>query len=74
MPDMSGWQVLEAFEAMELFKKHQIDVLMLTSSEYAKDLAKSKAYSLCKGYLIKPLTLEKLSTEFTNLRNGVLTG
>ncbi|NQX76853.1 MAG: response regulator [Gilvibacter sp.] len=74
MPDMSGWQVLEAFEAMELFKKHHIEVLMLTSSEYAEDLAKSREYSLCKGYLTKPLTLQKLSTEFKNLRNGSLTG
>ena len=73
MPDMNGWQVLEAFEAMELFKTYQIDVLMFTSSELAKDLLKSKQYGLCKGYLTKPLTLEKLSVEFTNLRNRVLT-
>ncbi|MDC7997246.1 response regulator [Gilvibacter sediminis] len=74
MPDMNGWEVLEEFENMDLFKKYQIDVLMLTSSECAHDLAKSIEYSLCKGYLTKPLSSEKLSTQFTNLRNGVLTG
>jgi len=60
MPEMNGFQLLEKFNAMELFKKYFIEIVMLSSSKSDYDINKSKNSGLCSNYLTKPLTKDKL--------------
>lgn len=74
MPDMNGWEVLEEFERLRLFHMQSIDVIILSNSDYDEDIKRSEVNPFCKGYIVKPLTLEKLSNAITILRNGFIAG
>ncbi|SNR96320.1 response regulator receiver protein [Belliella buryatensis] len=54
MPEMSGWEFLDVLEE----KKIQIPVKMLSSSMDPDDIAKSNAYQMVEGFLVKPLQIE----------------
>jgi len=69
MPELNGFQVLKKFETMDVFYRNEIDVIMLSSSQSSIDLDKSKNTTLCKEYLTKPLTLEKIRTAFNSPPN-----
>lgn len=60
MPEMNGFQLLERFNSMDLFKKFFIEIVMLSSSKNDYDINKSKNNGLCSNYITKPLTKEKL--------------
>ena len=71
---MNGWEVLEEFERLRLFHMQSIDVIILSNSDYDEDIKRSDVNPFCKGYIVKPLTLEKLSNAITILRNGFIAG
>lgn len=56
MPKMNGWDFLEEYE------KHQypVNIYMLSSSINSKDIDKSTTYKSVKGFISKPLVVEKL--------------
>ncbi|HSZ24636.1 MAG TPA: response regulator [Cytophagaceae bacterium] len=56
MPIMNGWDFLEEYKIMNI----GIDVILVTSSENAEDISKSKEYKEVKDYIIKPMTTENL--------------
>lgn len=56
MPKMNGWDFLEAYEK----ENYNVDVYMLSSSINSKDIDKSKTYESVKGFICKPLVVEKL--------------
>lgn len=58
MPDMDGFEFLEAFE--DLPGECKSSVVMLTTSSNSRDLDKAKIYQVV-DYLNKPITEEKLS-------------
>lgn len=60
MPEMSGWDFLEAFEEIYATLPKEIRVHILSSSQDEKDIQKSKNYLSVFGYLVKPLTREKI--------------
>eukprot|EP00746_Dinoflagellata_sp_MGD_P042858 gnl/MRDRNA2_/MRDRNA2_203914_c0_seq1.p2 gnl/MRDRNA2_/MRDRNA2_203914_c0~~gnl/MRDRNA2_/MRDRNA2_203914_c0_seq1.p2 ORF type:complete len:146 (+),score=8.88 gnl/MRDRNA2_/MRDRNA2_203914_c0_seq1:562-999(+) len=71
MPELSGFQLLEKFDAMDLFKKNNIEIVILSSSKNDSDIEKSKKSGLCSSYITKPLTkdkLEKLLCEASQLQ------
>lgn len=61
MPKYTGFELIEkyptVFERAERFGFHTI---ILTTSDNPKDLAKVHKFPIIKGYLQKPLTVEKL--------------
>ncbi|MES2416832.1 MAG: response regulator [Bacteroidota bacterium] len=59
MPVMNGWEFIEAYEALAI--DHQVDMYILSSSVYENDIEKTKGYSAVKGFISKPLSIERLT-------------
>lgn len=58
MPVLNGWEFLEAYDKLGLEK--QVDMYMLSSSVYENDIEKAKTYKTVKGFISKPLSIERL--------------
>lgn len=58
MPILNGWEFIEAFEALDL--KANNDMYMLSSSVYENDIEKAKSYKSVKGFISKPLSIDRL--------------
>ena len=63
MPVMNGWEFIEAYEALAI--EHKVDMYILSSSVYENDIEKTKSYKAVKGFISKPLSMERL-TELVN--------
>lgn len=66
MPVLNGWEFLHAYEDLNISKK--IDMYMLSSSVYENDIEKAKTYSKVKGFISKPLSIERLIELFKELQ------
>jgi len=64
MPVVSGWDFLKDFEKFDSAIKSQIKIYMLTSSIDNNDIALSKKSGLVSGYLVKPLSKDKILEVF----------
>ncbi|WEK18765.1 MAG: response regulator [Candidatus Pedobacter colombiensis] len=58
MPVLNGWEFLDAYEALNITKR--VDMYMLSSSVYENDIEKAKTYAKVKGFISKPLSIERL--------------
>jgi len=58
MPVLNGWEFLEAYQKLGIEK--EIDMYMLSSSVYENDIEKAKTYKAVKGFISKPLSIERL--------------
>jgi CheY-like chemotaxis protein len=59
MPILNGWDFIEAYEKLSIDQK--VDVYMLSSSVYENDIERAKSYKSVKGFISKPLSIERLS-------------
>src|SRR6187402_2637508 len=59
MPVMNGWEFIEAYEALGI--EQQVDMYILSSSVYENDIEKTKSYKAVKGFISKPLSMERLT-------------
>lgn len=69
MPVLDGWQFLDEF-AMVSFEK-KIVVFIVSSSIDPCDLEMAKNYPIVKGYIIKPLSSEKLKQASILIENEI---
>ncbi len=60
MPQMDGFQFLEAFEKLPEDQRMQMKVVMLSTSESFKDLNRANKNPYVRKFLNKPLTLQVL--------------
>lgn len=58
MPILNGWEFIEAFETLKLDEPN--DMYMLSSSVYENDIEKAKSYKSVKGFISKPLSIDRL--------------
>jgi len=58
MPVLNGWEFLEAYEKLGI--KNDVNMYMLSSSVYENDIEKAKTYKTVKGFISKPLSIERL--------------
>lgn len=58
MPVLNGWEFIEAYEKMDITKS--VDMYMLSSSVYENDIEKAKTYKVVKGFISKPLSIDRL--------------
>lgn len=58
MPILNGWEFIEAYEALGLEVNN--DMYMLSSSVYENDIEKAKSYKSVKGFISKPLSIDRL--------------
>ena len=66
MPVLNGWEFLEAYEKLNIDRK--VDMYMLSSSVYENDIEKAKTYKTIKGFISKPLSIERLSELLKGIR------
>ena len=59
MPVMNGWEFIEAYETLGIEQK--VDMYILSSSVYENDIEKTKSYKAVKGFISKPLSMERLT-------------
>jgi CheY-like chemotaxis protein len=62
MPEMTGWEFLEAFEPWNEKNRSKIKVFMLSSSIFSGDKEKAGNYPSVLQYLEKPLRSRELDT------------
>lgn len=61
MPSMNGWDFLDEYKDLEIHKRKNILLYMLTTSMNDDDDVKSKKYSCVNGFMVKPLTVKSYS-------------
>ncbi|MOA46085.1 hypothetical protein D3C78_1685550 [compost metagenome] len=66
MPILNGWEFLDAYEELHISKN--INMYMLSSSVYENDIEKAKTYLKVKGFISKPLSIERLIELFKELQ------
>jgi len=60
MPQMSGWDFLNALTESQLLDFEKTTIYILTSSIDSRDQDKSKEYPIVKGFISKPLRVDNL--------------
>jgi len=60
MPVMGAWKFLDAFKRLKRLLYKPVAVYMVTSSTEGADMGKSRHYDTVKGYIVKPVTKEKV--------------
>lgn len=58
MPIMNGWEFIEAYQTLNV--QQSVDMYILSSSVYENDIEKTKNYSCVKGFISKPLSIDRL--------------
>lgn len=59
MPVMNGWEFVEAYQSLPIAQ--HVDLYILSSSVYENDIEKTKSYTTIKGFISKPLSIERLT-------------
>lgn len=68
MPLMNGWEFLDKYQKLPLQARREINLYMLSSSDYHEDINKAKSYEDVVDYITKPLTKEilfKIKEDYT---------
>jgi len=60
MPVMDGFEFLDEFSKLPKKRREHITIVILTSSDYEKDIERASQYGLVSAYITKPLTPEKM--------------
>jgi len=60
MPVMNGWQFMEAFNQLDPALIDPVTVYMVSSSFSDEDQDRVKSYARIKGYIVKPIRIEKI--------------
>jgi CheY-like chemotaxis protein len=55
MPEMSGFEFLDAYQPLHDARRASARVVMLTSSPDPADRARAMGYACVRGYLVKPI-------------------
>lgn len=67
MPVMNGWEFVEAYTTLGITK--EVDLYILSSSVYENDIEKTKSYVSVKGFISKPLSMERLTELLKDLKH-----
>jgi CheY-like chemotaxis protein len=71
MPDMDGFQFLEAYMTIHDSPGKRCPIAMLTSSTNASDIERARTYPSVKGYLIKPIDADTTVEQLINLHSTI---
>ncbi|TKC12065.1 response regulator [Pedobacter polaris] len=66
MPVMNGWEFVEAYASLAITQK--VDLYILSSSVYENDIERTKSYTSVKGFISKPLSMERLTELIKDIR------
>jgi CheY-like chemotaxis protein len=62
MPGMNGWEFLQEYNQLDKKLQSQAIIIMLTTSEDSKDMARASSWNFVSDFITKPLTKEKMNT------------
>ncbi|MCE2994722.1 MAG: response regulator [Cyclobacteriaceae bacterium] len=65
MPIVDGWMFLEDFQNLKTKLAKEFPIYMVSSSIDPRDMSRARAFSEVKDFVIKPVTIERL-TELLN--------
>ena len=60
MPDMDGWEFIDAVSENKYILQHKGFFFMLTSSVFDDDIIKAQSKPIIKKFFSKPLDIEKV--------------
>ena len=60
MPGMNGWEFLQQYNLLDKELQSQAIIIMLSTSDYSADIAKSKTWEFVSDFITKPLTEETM--------------
>lgn len=60
MPEMDGFDFMDAFQQKEYSQRFSVPIFMLTSSVNHRDISRAGTYKNIKELITKPLTFDKL--------------
>ena len=60
MPGMDGWEFLTEYKKLDKDQQSKAIVMMLTTSENSKEVARANANTSVSGFITKPLTRDKM--------------
>ena len=60
LPEMNGWEFLNAYERISQSIKKTIEIFMVTASVSNYDKSMSNSFRIINGYIAKPLSPEML--------------
>jgi CheY-like chemotaxis protein len=69
MPEMNGWQFLEALRALSI-KDYEPVIYLSSSSLDDKDYLKAKSFTELKGFLNKPISFPELTQILDSLHHN----
>ena len=65
MPIMNGWQFLDEYNRKKIDPAGKSAIFILSSSVYSDDMNRARLYSQVKGFICKPLNVEKIRELFS---------
>lgn len=68
MPELDGWDFLEALKTIESQLTKQPEIYIISSSNHPKDLSKAGTFPEVRAYFQKPVTLEILKQQVRALQ------
>ena len=69
MPQMDGWDFIEAFKCIKIHLSRKISIFMVTSSISYKDIVRAKNQTDITEYIVKPVNSQQFSFIFTDVLN-----
>ena len=66
MPVMNGWEFVEAYQTLNI--QETVDLYILSSSVYENDIERTKSYPSVKGFISKPLSIDRLKELITAIK------
>ena len=64
MPIMNGWAFLDEFKRLQIDPSGKCKIFIISSSVFSNDINKAKSYPLVKGFVSKPLNIDKIKELF----------
>lgn len=64
MPAINGWEFLEEIRELGKDVLEKIDIIMLSASDYPKDIDHIRSHDMLKTFIPKMLTVEKIKKLF----------
>lgn len=60
MPDMTGFEFLEEFDKLKIFKQKPVEIFIVSSSSNFLEIEKANNNINCSAFIQKPLEANKL--------------
>ncbi|WP_340066266.1 response regulator [Ascidiimonas aurantiaca] len=67
MPEMDGWEFLNAFETFKDKYQKEIIIYLVSSSINPKDIMRAKEIALVTDYFVKPISISQLEHIFKSV-------